>query len=117
MKIINLTTHTITVWANDQTIAQYKPSGIVARAQEGGFEPCDMGLSLPTSTGSILGIKDLPDPEPGVKYIVARAVAYAALAFGRNDLLVPKGIIRDGVYPEGDIKGCTGFLCLTGVLK
>lgn len=47
----------------------------------------------------------LPDPQPDIVFIVAKAVADAAPA-GRGDLMSPGRLLRDA---EGKVVGCDGL--------
>lgn len=55
--------------------------------------------------GPVREIIGLPDPEPGVVYIVAKAVADAAPA-SRGDIVSPGRLLRDA---EGKVIGCDGL--------
>lgn len=49
-------------------------------------------------------VSALPDEMPNTYYVVSRAVAYAV---NREDLLVPKDVVRDA---SGAILGCKGLM-------
>lgn len=55
--------------------------------------------------GSVKGIVGLPDPQPDIVFIVAKAVADAAPRH-RGDLMSPGRLLRDA---EGKVVGCDGL--------
>lgn len=55
--------------------------------------------------GPVREIVGLPDPQPDIVFIVAKAVADAAPAH-RGDLMSPGSLIRDA---EGKVIGCDGL--------
>ena len=91
VKIINLTPHPITFPEAGVTVA---PSGTVARVKEEIISTSSLNnssiLVATVATGKVI---DLPDPQPGVIYIVSRPVALAVI--GRPDVFVPDDFIRD----------------------
>jgi hypothetical protein len=62
----------------------------------------DISVAVAGSPREIIG---LPDPEPGVVLIVAKAVSDAAPA-GRGDLMSPGRLLRD---EDGTVIGCDGL--------
>lgn len=132
MKIINLTPHAITLAGDPISIP---PSGTVARAGEYvqpadpiqfSLEPTttdERGLimcgshrrdlpcpdcattTVPTSWVTYTRIEDLPDPAPGVYYVVSLVTAQATVASHRStdDLLTPGEQVRDD---KGRVIGC-----------
>lgn len=104
MKIINLTPHSVTVMPLEGDPVTFEAAGQVARVGEvvtgsrtidtenGPIEVHDVYY-----TDVLLG---LPDPQPGVTYLVSRV---AAAASDRADLLFPYAELRDD---EGQIIGC-----------
>lgn len=114
-EIRNLTPHAVVV--HEMTFA---PSGVIARATEEATAGDPIRLSIPdpvggptdritfevpTSTTRYTGIVDLPDPMPGVYWIVSLVVAQVAAKRGRwaGDLLTPGQQVRDGA---GRVIGC-----------
>ena len=55
--------------------------------------------------GPVREIVGLPDPQPDIVFVVAKAVADAAPAH-RGDLMSPGGLIRD---EDGRVIGCDGL--------
>ncbi|RLG42605.1 MAG: hypothetical protein DRO05_00580 [Thermoproteota archaeon] len=91
MKLVNLTPHPITFPEADVTIP---PSGMVARVEETVSSSSSFDdLSIPIATIVTGKVVNLPDPQPGVGYIVSRPVALAVI--GRPDVFVPDDFIRD----------------------
>lgn len=84
----------------------YMASGQVARIVDtpGRDLSDEIPVHHPVRSASYGSVVGLPDPEPDTWYIVSLATALAAaLATGRNDLLVPYDQIRD---EDGRIIGC-----------
>ena len=80
-----------------------EPSGTIARVgSERRFKGRIKGIDFYTSNFG--EVKDLPDREPGVFYIVSRMVAEAVP--DREDLVAPSELIRDD---EGNIIGADGL--------
>lgn len=125
MRLINLTPHEIVVRdpKNPGDIA-FPPSGQVARlltaerdakpleAVRGGYDPA-VGRehkilvgALPVADVGVGRIDGLPDPEPGVTFVVSMPVAQAASDAGRADVLAPGVLIRDD---QGRPVACNGL--------
>jgi hypothetical protein len=92
MKIINLTTHDVTL-SNGMVSITFPPSGNVARVNsriERSTVKHEVGegiqLALPTIYNADATITDLPKPKAGTYYIVSNYVAQLAR---RPDLLAP----------------------------
>lgn len=99
MQLINLTPHAIHI--GSLTI---EPSGTIARAREVSVDLETItvdGHEVPIRLVSYGDLTGLPEPRPGVAYIVSSLAAQAAV--GRTDVFVPTDPIRDG---EGRIVGC-----------
>jgi hypothetical protein len=104
MKLVNLTAHSIAIWDGDEVVVEVGPSGLTARCAEdrrpgdpitvGGHEVAVASVGF----GEVVG---LPDPVPGVGYVVSRAVAEAVP--GRADVFYPDIPVRD---EQGRIVGC-----------
>lgn len=87
MLVINLTPHEIVVRRSGSD-AVIRPDGRVARV----VANCQIvgdALGVPVVRTTWGAIEGLPDPEPGVIYLVSTAVAQAAAAAGRDDVLAP----------------------------
>lgn len=101
--IVNLTPHTITVLREGAEPIEYPPSGMVARcATQRRMVGTLNGIPINrTGFGEVSG---LPEPAPGVYYLVSALVAQALPQ--RDDLLIPDDTVRD---EEGRIIGCRAF--------
>lgn len=106
MKIINLTPRDITVVADGTTIIleTIPVSGVVARV---GMEEEDLGRD-----GNIRFMRmrpgrpvNVPEPRPGVLFIVSRAVQEACP--DRHDLIVPTHMVKSP--DRRTIIGCAAF--------
>lgn len=108
MNIVNLTPHDVTVMppGNAETV-DFPASGQFARVRESLGEE----MWLHAGAGRIPlrqlmygeQVDDLPDPSPGVLYLVSRLTA---LSVRRHDLVFPQGELRDD---NGQIIGCRGL--------
>lgn len=109
MKLINLTPHDVTVVSDDgaEKTITYPRTGTVARAAEQRTlgHPLTATESIGTLYVAYTGVENLPDPEPGVGYIVSVLTVYAAKATGRTvaDLYYPGDLVRD---IAGAVIGC-----------
>ena len=110
MLFVNLTPHALNIRALDgaTVVIPPDPAG-VARVIYDRLPPeqttiagHEIAVSVAGSPREIIG---LPEPEPGVVLIVAKAVADAAPA-GRGDLMSPGRLIRD---EDGNVVGCDGL--------
>lgn len=99
MRLKNLTPHQIILVRADGSKEVLEPEGIVPRVRMTAVSAGEV-LGIPVVISAPLGVEGLPDPEPGVFFIVSRAVAAAAPS--REDLLVPDGLVRD---EEGKVIG------------
>lgn len=103
--LINLTQHEVTVVAaDDAPILSLAPSGRFARLSESVIDSETMMIGEAAIPTSILEygreVIDLPDPRPGVRYVVSRLTA---LAIDRSDVFFPQDEVRDS---NGRIIGC-----------
>jgi hypothetical protein len=103
MQLINLTQHDIVLRDTagiDHTIA---PSGAVARVTTTtGFPVVVEGIPVPVAPAVTFGaVEGLPEPKPGVAYIVSGIVGSACA--GRPDVFVPGTGPTDGAirHPKG----------------
>jgi hypothetical protein len=106
MRLVNLTAHKVTLVTPDGDLT-IEPSGQVARVSEiySHIDEIEVGeAKLPFGHVSYSAIEGLPDPEPGVLYIVSRPVAERAT--DRNDLVVPYRLVRD---EAGAVVGAAGL--------
>ena len=108
MKLVNLTPHVINVHCHGDVVVDVAPSGVVARctvtSEEVETITTDDGISIPVRRSTFGELKDLPEPQDGVMYIVSRIVLDAAK--GRTDLRAP-GALKRG--PDGQPVGCDGL--------
>ena len=105
----NLTPHALNVKALDGSTLVLPPSpNGAARVIYDRLPPEQVNIAgheiAITVAGSPREIIGLPEPEPGVVYIVAKAVADAAPH--RGDLMSPGKLIRDA---DGKVIGCDGL--------
>lgn len=92
----------VEVFRDQVAVLGYTPTPDSYRVLDQAGDPADLIIPVrQTSTGAITG---LPDPEPGVLYIVSRMVAEAAPE--REDLVFPDELLRDG---EGRVVACTSL--------
>lgn len=104
MIVVNLTPHTVRVMPESGPDAVFSAAGGVARVREVIGET----TSVTTAEGRVPiqdvsyseVVDDLPDPQPGVLYLVSRVTAAAV---DRGDLVFPQGELRD---EHGAIIGC-----------
>lgn len=104
--LVNLTPHPIRIYgpgADDSMPPEVviEPSGSVARI---GCDELGAGMSMAGNSHIVVEygrIEGLPDPRPGVDYVVSLLIALAAKH--RNDLLAPYGEVRNN---EGTMIGC-----------
>ena len=105
MRLVNLAQHDVVIYGpGDQVVLHLPASGAFARISERrrGRSP------IPTTAGpipaSVVGydkqVDGLPDPEPGLVYVVSRV---AAAARPRADVFFPLDEVRN---PRGQIVGC-----------
>lgn len=109
MELINLTPHKVVIWEiNDhgQGFAEY-PSQGVARVIEKKSEENNLASysgMVKTHRVSYTNVENLPDPTPGVGYIVSIITAQACARMGRTqDIFYPGDLLRD---ENGKIVGC-----------
>lgn len=109
IELINLTPHDVTIVADDgsEQALVYPRTGRVARAiehRELGHALAD-NMSVGTMQVRYEGVEDLPDPVPGVGYIVSVLTVMAAQMTGRaiDDLYYPGELVRD---IAGQVIGC-----------
>lgn len=106
----NLTPHALNVRALDGSTLVLPPSSDGAARvvydrlppEQTNIAGHEVQIAVAGSPREIIG---LPDPEPGVVYVVAKAVADAAPA-GRGDLVSPGRLLRD---EDGTVIGCDGL--------
>jgi hypothetical protein len=117
-RIVNLTPHKVTYWeridAQDHPhVVEEYPSEGIARCQENvnqigvyydAYAYDSKSATPPIYETSYGDIEGLPDPMPGVLFIVSRLVKQAVPY--RDDCVVPCEILRD---THGHVIGCMGF--------
>ena len=105
----NLTPHPLYVKTTGDEYVTIPPSGDVARVVYDRLPPEQVRIDGHEVAVAVAGapreIVGLPDPEPGVVLIVAKAVSDAAPAH-RGDLMSPGRLIRDA---DGTVVGCDGL--------
>lgn len=99
--IINLTPHAINILsADNQPVVTIEPSGSLARLSTS--RECIGTINGIPVNATIMGeLTGLPDPEPGVVYVVSLAAAKAVP--DRDDVFVTDDAVRD---EAGRIIGC-----------
>jgi hypothetical protein len=112
VRFMNLTPHDINLLTRES--GQYrnlpleialtiKPSGVIARVS---YSPHIVerlrmdGVEIPVTKTRTYNVTNLPEPQPGVAYIVSKAVAEAARE--RDDLYILFGLRRS---PNGSVLG------------
>ena len=101
--IVNLTPHDINLFRGDELVEKIVSSG-TARVSVRSEKVGEIN-GYPISKNCYGEIIGLPEPQPGVFYVVSALVAQAA-AGRRTDLLVVNDTVRD---QDGRIIGCRGF--------
>ncbi|WP_432559347.1 hypothetical protein [Granulicoccus sp. GXG6511] len=100
--LINLTPHHVTVFTDAGEVT-FAATGTFARLAETKTSAADLTTAqgdVPTEVVTYHGLTDLPDPQPGMAYLVSRVVAAES---DRTDLYFPSGEVRD---KDGRIIGC-----------
>jgi len=98
MRLVNLTPHPITLISPDGEQVTVPPSGTVARVaerMESLGEVVVEGVVVPVVKRSFGELEGLPEPEPGVLYVVSALVAEAAWRVGRSDVVGLADFVRD----------------------
>lgn len=93
--IVNLTQHDITY--NGRVIP---PSGTVARCAQTSVDAGEHD-GVPLQRVTFGAVEGLPDPEPGVLYVVSALVRTAVPS--RTDVASPGALVRDA---NGNVQGC-----------
>jgi hypothetical protein len=108
--VVNLTPHAIRVLGDDnQLIAEFPPSGAVARA-DSHERPENMVDGIPVVSQEFGAVHNVPAPEPGTIYLVSMVVGQA-MARTRNDIYGPNTSPGSAVRNEaGHIIGVKGFV-------
>ena len=100
--LLNATPHVLNIVQSDGSVLTLEASGICPRCASS--EIVDQAIGLIQVTRQTLGeVEGLPDPVPGLYFIVSRLVASAT---EREDLLVPGPLVRDD---QGRVVGCKGL--------
>lgn len=99
-RFLNLTPHAVVV-VNGPTLP---PSGQVARCSSASVPAGEHG-GVPLSRVSFGAVEGLPDPEPGVIFVVSGLVRAAVP--GRSDVASPGDLVRD---EKGAVVGCKGLV-------
>lgn len=104
--LLNLTPHAVTVLLDGRPVV-VPPTHPPARCQEAltpaGVIDTEAGR-FPLLESSFGAVEDLPEPAPGVWYVVSRFVAEAVPL--RRDVVVPARVDRD---ERGQVVSCRGF--------
>ena len=97
--LVNLTPHKVVLFTPEGNQVEIPPEGTTPRVRMEVREAGEV-LGIPVVETYAAGVEGLPEPRPGVLYIVSRAVAQAAP--DRDDLTVPDDLVRD---EEGRVIG------------
>lgn len=101
MKFVNLTTHPIRIHKNGQQIAEFLPSGLVARVSQAPSELVNELAGVPIGVPGAFGeVEGVPSPQEGVGYIVSGLLGERFKGAGRNDIFVPATGPRDGAIRD-----------------
>jgi hypothetical protein len=111
MKYLNATPHEIVVRGQDGKTTRIPPSGLVARVSYprqriGDAEPCSLGICNFDAIYPEGEVRGIPDPTPGVVYIVSLP---CLLASSRTDLIAPD-TDRGERDADGKVTAVYGFL-------
>lgn len=87
MKLVNLTPHAVRVILPDGSEKVFQPSGTVARVRTE-ETPSGELEGIPLVSRAWAGL-EMPEPEPGVVFLVSSLVLEAAKAAGREDVVAP----------------------------
>jgi hypothetical protein len=102
--LINCTPHPVEMRSGSGLLLEsYPPSGIVPRVLQR-FVPLPKLDGFSVTAREIYHVKDIPEPQPGVMYIVSSLVSMALP--NRCDLLVPRPFYNK---ETGATIGATGF--------
>lgn len=104
MTIINLCSHPVHVMGGIYPDVTFPPSGKVARCDDISI-PAGYIDQVPVVIKSYRKIPNLPEPTPGVYYIVSMTVRTSLP--DRTDLLSPGDSIKDA---NGEIIACTNLV-------
>jgi hypothetical protein len=122
LKVVNLTDHDIVILNEEAFIdrdidptvkAKIKPSGIVARVQSRTHVVDRFiyaGRSIPITQTHYGELYDLPDPQPGVVYVVSKVVA-EYVKDTRDDVFITSGLLFG---PGKRVIGCRSLAKLGG---
>lgn len=105
VSIVNLTPHALNIQREDGTMLEVAPSGTLARCAET-REPRSAIAGLPVTLAGFGAVEGLPEPRPGVVYVVSGLVL--AQVSHRADVFAPGPAIRDD---QGRIIGARGLSC------
>ena len=107
LNLINLTPHTVTVFDEDTVVLAVESAGVarVSASTEvvGHLQVGD--VVIPQTHTTFGEVEGLPDPTPGVGYIVSNMIVSALAQQGihRDDLFTPGLQVRDD---QGRVIGC-----------
>jgi hypothetical protein len=107
MKLINLTDHPVNVLDADGVERVIQPSGITARLEEAREETQPIYTTSGVFKTNVVvrgRVVDLPEPQPGVAFIVSSFVLQAVDG-SRADVFAPGPLIRE----NGKVVACKGL--------
>jgi len=106
-RIVNLTPHVIDIVVDGAVVASIAPEGSVARVAETMRNDGSIavgGVSVSLQLVESQHVMGLPDPRPGVLYVVSRIVAERLP--DRADVVFPYTLVRND---DGVVIGCGSF--------
>ena len=105
--IVNLTPHRLNIQDLTGDFVVIPPSGTIARVKVSLEETAVLDPGVQIYSATYGEVENLPEPKPGVSYVVSGLVAAAA---PRPDVFSPGDLIRDD---EGKPVGCRGLKAST----
>lgn len=103
MKFVNLTAHAIRIHKGGKQVAEFLPSGTVARVSQTPSELVNELGGVPIGVAGEFGeVEGVPSPQDGVGYIVSGLLGARFEGSGRWDIYVPATGPRDGAIRGND---------------
>jgi len=107
IEIVNLTPHEITIYMSNGQVLRIPPSGVIARVSVSAKIIGEVN-NIPIRAIEYGEVQNLPEPKPGVVYIVSIIVLMALKSKGivRNDVFAPDTSPDSAVRDEkGNVVG------------
>lgn len=113
MQLVNLTPHSLTLYTPTGVI-ELPASGQLARVRSTS-EVAGQVYGMPIIQPAFSPVEGIPDPEPGILYVVSSLVLTALKNRGesRDDLVAPATGPNDGAVRDsaGRVQGVTRLIC------